>query len=238
MDWWKASPDGRYIVYGLSKDGSEDSTLHVLSVADGRVLPESIPDTQSAVPQWLDDASGFFYNQLTGAVDTPERFLDSRARFHRLGTNPADDPILMHRGLVRGIDFEPIQMPYIVTYPGSRYVLLALTDVRPESRLYVAPLADVLADRARWAKVAEFDDEVTSAELDGEDLYLIANKGAPRGRIVKTRGIGAEPRDAPPKWCRKVRPSSRTCPARATASTCASWMAASIGCAGSIGAVP
>lgn len=187
MDWWKASPDGRYIVYGLSKDGSEDSTLHVLSVADGRVLPESIPDTQSAVPQWLDDGSGFFYNQLTGAVDTPERFLDSRARFHRLGSSPTDDPILMHRGLVRGIDFEPIQMPYVVTYPGSRYALLALTDVRRESRLYVAPLADVLAARAHWEKVAEFDDEVTSAELDGEDLYLIANKGAPRGRIVKTR---------------------------------------------------
>ena len=185
MDWWKASPDGRYIVYGLSRDGSEDSTLHVLSVTDGRVLPESIPDTQSAVPQWLDDASGFFYNQLTGTVDTPERFLDSRARFHRLGTKPEDDPILMHRGLVRGIDFEPIQMPYIVTYAGSRHVLLALTDVRPEFRLYLAPLADVLADRARWTPVAEFDDEVTSAELDGDDLYLISNKGAPRGRIVR-----------------------------------------------------
>jgi prolyl oligopeptidase len=187
MDWWKASPDGRYIVYGLSKDASEDSTLHVLSVADGRVLAESIPDTQSAVPQWLDDASGFFYNQLTAAVDTPERFLDSRARFHRLGSNPTDDPIVMHRGLVRGIDFEPIQMPHVVTYPGSPYALLALTDVRPEARLYVAPLADVLANRAHWAKVAEFDDEVTSAELDGEDLYLIVNKGAPRGRVVKTR---------------------------------------------------
>ena len=185
MDWWKASPDGRYIVYGLSRDGSEDSTLHVLSVTDGRVLPESIPDTQSAVPQWLDDASGFFYNQLTGTVDTPERFLDSRARFHRLGTKPEDDPILMHRGLVRGIDFEPIQMPYIVTYAGSRHVLLALTDVRPEFRLYLAPLADVLADRARWTPVADFDDEVTSAELDGDDLYLISNKGAPRGRIVR-----------------------------------------------------
>jgi prolyl oligopeptidase len=186
MDWWKASPDGRYIVYGLSKDGSEDSTLHVLSVADGRVLPESIANTQSAVPQWLDNGSGFFYNQLTGAVDKPERFLDSRARFHRLGTNPEDDPILMHRGLVRGIDFEPIQMPYVVTYPGSRYALLALTDVRRESRLYVAPLVDVITNRAHWEKVADFDDEVTSAELDGEDLYLIANKGAPRGRIVKT----------------------------------------------------
>ncbi len=235
MDWWKASPDGRYIVYGLSKDASEDSTLHAMR-RYGECSVESIPDTQSAVPQWLDDASGFFYNQLTGAVDTPERFLDSRARFHRLGSNPTDDPIVMHRGLVRGIDFEPIQMPHVVTYPGSPYALLALTDVRPEARLYVAPLADVLANRAHWAKVAEFDDEVTSAELDGEDLYLIVNKGAPRGRVVKTRASAPSLATAA-EVVPAVRPAEDGS-ALATASTCASWMEASIVCAGSIGAVP
>src|ERR1700727_2738061 len=29
LDWGRASPDGKYVVYGLSKDGSEDSLLHV-----------------------------------------------------------------------------------------------------------------------------------------------------------------------------------------------------------------
>jgi prolyl oligopeptidase len=187
MDWWKASPDGRHVAYGLSKDGSENSTLHVLSVDSGRVLPESIENAQAAAPQWLDDGSGFFYNQLTGAVDSPQRFLDSRARFHRLGSSPAHDPILMQRNRVPGIDFDSIQMPFIVTFPGSRFVLLALTDVRPESRLYIAPLADVLGNQARWVKVADFEDEITSAEIDGEDLYVIANRGTPRGRILKTR---------------------------------------------------
>ncbi len=101
LDWWRASPDGRYVVYGMSKNGSEDSILHVLTVADGRVLPESIGSTEAANPHWLDDGSGFFYNQLTGAVATPERYLDSLARFHRLGTDPAADPVIMKRGLDR-----------------------------------------------------------------------------------------------------------------------------------------
>src|SRR5450432_254840 len=39
LDWWRASPDGKYVAYGLSKDGSEDSLLHVLSVVDGKDLP-------------------------------------------------------------------------------------------------------------------------------------------------------------------------------------------------------
>jgi prolyl oligopeptidase len=50
LDWWRASPDGAHVVYGLSKDGSEDSVLHVLAVADGADLPERIPNTKSANP--------------------------------------------------------------------------------------------------------------------------------------------------------------------------------------------
>ena len=186
LDWWRASPDGRHVVYGLSKNGSEDSILHVLTVADGKDLPERIANTQGADPQWLDDGSGFFYNQLTGTVDTPERFLDSQARFHRLGSDPDTDPVLMKRGLVAGIDYDKIQAPHIVTFPGARHAILVLSDVRPETRAFIAPLADALTGHARWTPIATFADEVTDIDLDGDDLYLLANAGTPRGRIVKT----------------------------------------------------
>src|SRR5882757_9179634 len=186
LDWWRASPDGKYVVYGLSKDGSEDSLLHILTVADGKDLPETIPNTEGANPHWLDDASGFFYTQLTGAVATPERYLDAQARFHKLGSDPKSDPILMKRGLVAGVDYDKIQVPTIVTSRGSRYAILQLADVRPEGRFFVAPLADAITGKAKWMSFAGFEDEVTDLELDGNDLYLLVNKGSPRGRIVKT----------------------------------------------------
>ncbi len=186
LDWWRAAPDGRHVVYGLSKDGSEDSTLHVVRVADGSELAEYIANTEAANPQWLDDGSGFFYNQLTGAVDTPDRYLDSQTRFHRLGTDASTDPVLMKRGLVAGIDYEKIQAPYIVTYPGAGYAILLLADVRPETRGFIAPLAETIAGRAQWQAFAGFEDEVTDIDLHGEDLYLLVNKGTPRGRLVKT----------------------------------------------------
>src|SRR6266446_7461340 len=186
LDWWRASPDGRHVVYGLSKDGSEDSTLHVLAVADGSDLPERIANTQDANPQWLDDGSGFFYNQLTGAVDTPERFLDSQARFHRLGTDPAKDPILMKRGLDPRVEYERIQLPEVQTFSGSEYALLVLTDVRTEFRVFIAPVADAAANKARWVAVAGFEDEITDVAIDSGVLWLLANKDHPRGRILKT----------------------------------------------------
>ncbi|HTL91584.1 MAG TPA: hypothetical protein VL176_04520, partial [Steroidobacteraceae bacterium] len=186
LDWWEPSPDGAHVVYGLSRDGSEDSVLHVLRVADGRDLPERIANTEAAHPQWLDDGSGFFYNQLMGAVDTPERYLDSQARFHRLGSDPAGDPILMKRGLDANVPYERIQVPVIRTFYGSKHALLMLADVRTEFRVLIAPLADAVANRARWVPVAGFEDEITDVEIDGGTLWLLANRGHPRGRILRT----------------------------------------------------
>jgi prolyl oligopeptidase len=185
LDWWEPSPNGAHVVYGLSKDGSEDSVLHVIGVADGRDLPERIANTEFASPQWLDDGSGFFYNQLTGAVDTPERYLDSRARFHRLGADPASDPILMKRGLDANVQYERIQLPIILTFFGSEQALLTLRDVRTEFRVFIAPVADVAVNRARWVPVAGFEDEITDVAIDGGSLWLLANQGHPRGRILR-----------------------------------------------------
>jgi prolyl oligopeptidase len=186
LDWWRASPNGKHVVYGLSKDGSEDSVLHVMVTATGKDLPDSIPNTENAQPNWLDDGTGFFYNQLTGAVDSPDRYLDSLARFHKLGDDPASDPIVMKRGMDAGVVFERIQMPVVTTYRGSRFALLLLIDIRDEFRVFIAPAADAMAGKAKWTLMANFEDLVTDVEIDGDDVYLVTSYGAPRGRIIKT----------------------------------------------------
>ncbi len=187
LDWWSVSPDGSRVAYGLSKDGSEDSILYVLNVADGKILPDQIADTENAIPKWLADSSGFFYNQLTGKVDTPQRYLDSRVRFHRLGADVNKDPILVQRGLDKSLVFDNIQAPYILTTGHSKTALLLLKDVRNEVRVLAAPLNAVLAGKAHWQSVADFKDEVTAVDLHGDELYLLANQGHPRGRLLKLK---------------------------------------------------
>lgn len=186
LDWWRASPDGKHVVYGLSRDGSEDSVLHVLVTATARDLPDSIPSTENAQPQWLDDGTGFFYNQLTGAVGTPERYLDSLARFHRLGEDPADDPIVMRRGLDPAVVYDRIQSPAVATFAGSRHAMLVLSDIREEARLLIAPVADAATGQAKWTPLANFADLVTDYDIDGDDVYLVTAYNAPRGRIIRT----------------------------------------------------
>ena len=186
LDWWHASPGGKYVAYGLSKDGSEDSVLHILETATGKDLTETIPNTQYGSPGWLDDASGFFYTQLTSPPDSPERYLNSQARFHKLGDDPQKDPVLVKRGLDPKIVFDDIQVPFINTSHGSSHVFLVLADVRPDVRLYMAPVAEAASGKAKWVEVAKFEDEISGLEVDGDTLYLLTTKGAPRGRVLKT----------------------------------------------------
>ncbi len=185
LDWWSAAPGGKYVAYGLSKDGSEDSILHILETATGKDLAETIPNTQYGSPGWLDDASGFFYTQLTSPPDSPDRYLNSQARFHKLGDDPAKDPVLVKRGLDPKIAFDDIQVPFINTAYGSSHAFLVLADVRPDVRLYMAPVAEAASGKAKWVEVAKFEDEISGLEVDGDTLYLLTTKGAPRGRVLK-----------------------------------------------------
>ena len=188
LDWWRASPDGTHVVYGLSKDGSEDSLLHVLTVADGqRSARDASPTPRAPIPHWLDDGSGFFYNQLTGAVATPERYLDSQARFHRWATDPESDPDPHEARSGR--------RSRVRQDPGALHRHLpgfALRDPAADRRAARGARVHRAArrcDRRQGASgqpFAGFEDEVTDFELDGDDLYLLVNKGTPRGRIVKT----------------------------------------------------
>lgn len=190
LDWWKASEDGKHLVYGISKAGSEDSVIHVMEVATGKVLPERIPRAQYASPQWLPDGSGFFYNQLgkEGLPPTdPTYFLRSRTLLHRLGTDPKTDVAVLGQGLNPDIVVKDSEFPVIGVNPGSRWAFaILIPGVAPESRVWIAPLDDVVAGKARWQKVCDAEDQVYFTAVDGDDLYIHTFKDTPRYKVLKT----------------------------------------------------
>src|SRR5262249_6491253 len=106
-------------------------------------------------------------------------------------TDPAKDPILMKRGLDPRVAFDRIQLPRILTFEGSVFAVLMLQDVRSEARFLIAPIVDVLEQRAKWQPICDFDDEVTDLLVYDEVIYLLANKGPPRGRVVNTPATSA-----------------------------------------------
>ena len=61
LDWWYVSRDGTRLAYGYSAHGDEKSTLYVLDVDTGNLLPDRIPHTRYSSLAWEDDGGGFVW---------------------------------------------------------------------------------------------------------------------------------------------------------------------------------
>lgn len=180
IDWWYASPRGTYVAFGLSRDGSEASTLHVLEVASGERLGEAIPDTRFCSLAWYPDETGFYYTRHDGGL------YDSRLYRHALGTPHACDELLFGRGRKRE------DMLALELSANGRYLVAIARDGWARSDAYVAdttvvPLAFVPIAEGR---AANFDVHPTDTTL-----YVRTDDGAPRSRVYAV-DPGALARDA------------------------------------------
>lgn len=194
LDWWRASPDGRHVVYGLSAAGSENSVLHVMEVDTLRVLPERIPGTQYAEPRWLPDGSGFFYCRVNDStqIGTVDYYKRSPALLHRLGTDPKNDLLLAQYGRDASLPLGETEFPVVFTSRAGGWAVLGLFGgVRRENPLFVAPLAEVVAGRAQWRQVCTIADEVTDFAFDDRTLYLLSTRGAENGKVLRAPLDGA-----------------------------------------------
>jgi prolyl oligopeptidase len=199
LDWWAPSPDGKWVVYGLSAAGSENSVAHVMEVATARVLPERIGGTQYAQPAWLPDSSGFFYWRVAdlGKAGTVDYYQNGPSLLHRLNTDPKDDPVVMRRGKDPAVEVAANEFPYVLTPQTGDFVLLLVQGgVRRENPLYVARLADLVAGQAQWKPVCTLDDQVVDFAFDGADLYLLTTRGAENGKVLRTPLAQASYREA------------------------------------------
>ena len=174
LDWFYPSEDGRLLAYGLSQDGSEQSVLHVMDVDSGGVLPDRIPRTRAAALAWLPDATGFYYTRYPGPKEVPEgeEHYHRAVFFHRLGTDPASDPLVFRPA-------EKEHWPGVSLSPDGRWLVLEVARTFDQTDLYLqdlaagTPLVPVAKDLP-----ASFAGEVAHGRL-----FLRTNLEAPTYRL-------------------------------------------------------
>jgi prolyl oligopeptidase len=192
LDYWAASPDGRLVAYGVSEGGSENSVLHFMETATGKVLPDALDRAQFGQPSWIPDGTGVFVNRLKEGTKhgDPDHYQDSVCWFHRIGTDPATDVKVMTRGLDPAVPIEAISFPAVAAQAGSNLALgLVIRGVQNELDLYVSPLDAAIAGKPVWKNICTSADDVTGIALVGrDDLYLLTHKDAPRYRVVRAKG--------------------------------------------------
>ncbi|ESQ79603.1 prolyl oligopeptidase family serine peptidase [Asticcacaulis sp. YBE204] len=188
IDYWSPSPDGKYLAYGSSEAGSENSTIRVLEVATLKVLPDALDRAQYGSPSWLPDSSGFFFmrGRADAVLGAADYYADRISYLHKLGSEAKTDKLIFSRTAVPGITDSAYEFPFVMVTPGSDIALLGLFEgVRHEMHLLAAPLKDAIAGTAKWQLVCKPEDGVTYAALRGNDLYLLLEKDTPLGRVLK-----------------------------------------------------
>jgi prolyl oligopeptidase len=192
LDFYAPSWDGQLLVYGISLGGSEDSTLQVLEVAGKRTFQESINRTTLSVVAWTPDNRGFFYlryNEPTPGMKPSERLYNARTYRHVLGEHPQGDgdPVVFGRGVSASLEVPEGQGTYVLLWPDSPYALAVANqnlDQNP-STLYVARLDRINGAMTPWRKIADVSDQVTQFRAQGEYLYFLTSKGAPRFKLAR-----------------------------------------------------
>ncbi len=176
------SESGELIAYAISDAGSDWRTWNIRRVATGEDLADRLAWSKFASAAWTHDDAGFFYGRYpeppaNAAYDAPNR--DMELRYHALGTDAADDPVVFAASDQPEWGFEPE-----VVDDGRLLVISVWRGTDPTNRIYVADLADGV-ERTRVRPLLDAADARYEliAGVDGT-LYLLTDRDAPRGRVV------------------------------------------------------
>nr|WKN38668.1 prolyl oligopeptidase family serine peptidase [Tunicatimonas sp. TK19036] len=193
IDYFEPSPTGSLVAFGVSEEGAEMATLHVIRVDDQTMLPEAMERAMYGNPSWLPDESGFFYSQMKALSDSDppsEKYQDSKVWLHRLNTPVESDQEVFSRRLQASLPLAAIDFPFPVLFPTSSDLFIYVyRGVADDLTLYKAPLANVLAgdnSKLAWQSIFTMEDEVTDFAVWNDALFLLTHKNAPTFKVVKT----------------------------------------------------
>ncbi|HEX6432894.1 MAG TPA: prolyl oligopeptidase family serine peptidase [Gemmatimonadales bacterium] len=178
LDWYYPSEDGRFLAYGLSENGTEQSVLHVLDVEQGRLLEDRVPRTRAASLAWLSDGRGFYYTRYPAPGDVPagEEPYHRAVYFHQLGTDPGSDPLV----------YQPREKefwPGVSLSPDGRWLLIGVARTFDETDLYIQDLAN----QGPLLPVAENLPALFEGQVAHGRLFLRTNLEAPTYRLYAVR---------------------------------------------------
>jgi prolyl oligopeptidase len=179
LDWWFPSHDGAFVAYGLSQGGDEESTLHILEVATGGVLPEAIARTGFCSLAWLSTSEGFYYTRfpLPGSVPAGEEHYHRHVFFHKLGTDPKDDP----RVFGAGVGWSA--WPTVMLSLDDRFLVVEVLDGPLRTDVFVVDTQAPSPPRP-VAAVEGHTANFTVVGTGKNCIYVVSKENAPRGRLM------------------------------------------------------
>lgn len=179
------SNDGTKLAYAIDDSGAERFEIRVKDLVTGEHLPEVIAGMLSDIV-WTSDDAGFLYGLAN------KEWRTDNARFHRLGTDPAEDVELYHE------DDEGYRVAVSETSDRKWIVIGTGDHVTSEIRLLPAgdPFATPILVAPRLSG-REYD-----VDTHGDTLFVHTNDTDPMWRLATA------PLAAPGEWTELIAPSA------------------------------
>src|SRR5690606_5455198 len=123
--------------YQIWVGGTEESTIHLIEVATGETVDAPLDRCRFSPVAWLPDSSAFYYVRQLPRDQVPdgEAQYHRRVWLHRLGTDPADDPIVFGADLDKTTFFG-----VSVSLDGRWLVVSANQGTAPRNDVWLADL--------------------------------------------------------------------------------------------------
>lgn len=185
LDWYRPSPDGRRVAFGVYRAGDENTTLHVLDTQSGEWLDDEIPGRADPV-DWLADGERFVVRRLSDAADP----YSGQILIHRLGRAVDDDPVLFEQ-YTEG-ELATTWGPYPIVSDDGRWLVIAYYTGTDSNDVWYYDL-DAWRSTGRLERrdLLVGEDALTEGFVRGDTFYALTTLGASNKRLV-TFDLGAE----------------------------------------------
>src|SRR5208282_715076 len=183
LDWWSPSDDGKYVAYGTSSGGSEESALRIVETANGKVLTDTIDRTRHANVAWKKDNSGFYYgrNPKKGDVPAGEEVYHVKIFYHALGSDPEKDSLVFGgRSSPGQSSAQDIPVAQLAD-DDDRWLLITVFEGYTKTEMY---LQDLQAGTPP-VEITSGKDFIYSGEILRGQLYIFTNEDAPHYRVLR-----------------------------------------------------
>ncbi len=176
---WVPSYDGKTLAFAIRRNNSDEATLHVRDVASGAESKgDEIEGAKYAEPSWTPEGDGFYYVYLPTDPKIP---VDARpgyaeARFHKLGTDPKNDPVVHPK------TGDPATFLGIDLSRDGRWLFAYIQHGWNHTDVF---FRDLKKNETAWRPFRVGQDALYQVTAWKDHFYIATNEQAPRYRVFR-----------------------------------------------------
>lgn len=179
LGWYSPSPDGSLLAFGLYQAGDENTTLHLMEVATGKWLDDTIAGKVGGI-KWLPDNERFFYSKLAD-IDNP---YSKQIKLHVIGDEPAKDRLMFAQ--YKEGPLATTWGPFFSMQREGNWGLIGYYTSTSSNDLYLVDVKKWLeTDELVMTPIIEGADANSYGQFVGDRLFISTQVDVPNGMVYE-----------------------------------------------------